>query len=167
MSVNQYSDKKALWISPLLGAFFSISVFFIYYIILLLYHSDTTSLLSPLFWLKSLGNFLLNIPLLLIAFSLISYFFTIPIGIALFKIKEKHFLQEGVFWFMAGLVGLFLGIVVGYSIYYHDKSIFKLIVVIFCFSFGALFNASLFSVLTGRIKNTYKYQESLAHDKNK
>jgi hypothetical protein len=155
--MNQNTPKQAFFKSPILGAFFALLIFFIYFIILLGIEGTPSQFVSMSYWLKGIYNFLIICPLVLIVFILISYGLSISIGYVLFKLKEKNFWSEGFFWFSAWLSGLAISLFINIiNNYYNHISLGKMISISIALSFGALFNASLFSVLIGKIQPKYK-----------
>lgn len=156
MDINNISPKKALLISPLLGGLFSLIVFVIYFSILLL---NTTRNPSSDMLFSATWGLLTYLPLIALMFIFISYLLSATLGLLLFKLKEYYFLSSGVFWLLAWIVGTIVGIGFGTFNYYIESDLGKVFVIVFCFSLGAVFNASLFSVLTGDIAERYKLKK--------
>lgn len=159
MNINNKNPKSALYISPLLGGIFSLILFIVYYFILLLQQSDMSSLLSLEYWLHSTWVLIQITPLLLIAFCMISYLCSCTVGILLYKLKNYFYLSSEFFWLMSWFAGLFIGFICVYFSYKPQTTILQSGVILICFSFGALFNSSLFCVLIGDIKKHYKYKK--------
>lgn len=157
MNINNKSAKQALLISPLLGGLFSLIVFIIYFFVLL--YLNTTNVSSSEVWFNAAWNLFTYLPIIALIFIFISYVFSATIGVALFKLKQHYFLSSGVFWFLAWIVGTMIGLIFGGFNYYLENNAGKFFVIVFCFSLSAVFNASLFSVLTGDIAEKYKLKK--------
>lgn len=154
MDINNKSPKQALLISPLLGGLFSLLVFIVYFFILIF--TNTTNASSADVWFNAAWNLFTYLPIIAFILISISYIFSATIGIALFKLKQYYFLSSGVFWFLAWILGTVVGLIFGGFNYYLENNVAKFCVIVFCFSLSAVFNASLFSVLTGDIADKYK-----------
>lgn len=163
MTINENTIFKAVLKSPLIGSLISLFLFFIYYILALMFKSNNQEITSIAYWITSVWSFIKITPIVFICFSIVSYIVSIPFGIILYKLQNKYCFSEGYFWFYSFAIGLILGLVFGLINCYYENNIGKTILITLSFSFGALFNSSLFSVLTGKIPEKYKYSNKFTN----
>lgn len=144
---RELSFKKSLFISPLLGGSISSIIFIIYASFLLKDYYTNTEFNVFVY----LNNLIIIIPAIFIVILSLSYILFIPSFFFGKFIQKKYELKEKQWWFVMFIIGLFLGVVMGGIIYQNEGNIIKLLLIIFSFSFGFLFNSSFFSTLSKKV----------------
>lgn len=129
-----------LYLSPLLGSFISTVIMLSY------------AIMKIGFSTESVFNILLTFPIIFFLFSLVSYLFSLPVGIWLIKIKERNFISDNMFMFYAWVVSSFLGLAFSIINFNIEKLTIKSIIIFICFSLGGLFNSSFYIALKRQLK---------------
>lgn len=127
-------------LSPLLGSLIAT--------LMLLFYASIKSSVG----LNNIGDILSVFPILFFIVTIVSYFFSIPLGYWLKKKQEEYFFSDGVFMFYAFLLGSFFGLAFLGINFYLEEGWVKGIVVFFAFSLGALFNSSFYVSLKKELK---------------
>lgn len=150
-----YKRWQQIVYSPLIGSTLATIIFVIYAIISGLKDIDGMPLSSATSIMNIIGGVMFATPLLWILFSVISLVVSLVAGSILLKIKTRFNWSEGVFWFTAFLSGLTIGSLLAWYNYHSEHHLVKDVLIVFAFSFGSLFNASFYSVLSGKIRKSF------------
>lgn len=141
------SLKNAFLYSPLLGGFLSSIIWWLYAI------STAKESLPEMTVISIITGALSLYPLYLFGSIIFSYLLFYPLLFISKKIQDKFYLSEKQFWFIIFVIGLLVGIIFGGINYHYENLPGKFTIILFICSFCTLFNASLFSVLSGKIKS--------------
>lgn len=140
---------KAYVYSPLMGGVLAGIIFWIYSVFLVIEELNKSSefLFSQLFM-----NAITLAPMILLLSIGIAYIVVVPFLLITQVIKKMFFFKEGTTWFIMFLWGLMVGGTIAVSNYQSQQLIGKALLLILTFSFGFMFSASLFSIVSGKIQ---------------
>lgn len=127
------------FLSPLLGSLIAT-------ILMLIYAGIDVSLK-----LENLMDLISIFPMTFLIFSIISYLFSIPIGLLLIKKKEQKLWSDNFFILMTGIIGIFLGLVFSLIIFNIEANTLKTIFVFISFVMAGVFNGSFYITLKKEI----------------
>lgn len=131
--------------SPLIGAIFSTIILFLFSIITII-QSNSDSLV------KVISGGLTVLPILFIIIYPISLLLFLTSNNIIKLLRYRYFISEGLTWFIGFVLGLLIAILLLLLTKIEILS-FKGISICLSMSFGLMFNMSLFSVLSGKIKS--------------
>jgi hypothetical protein len=150
-----YRPWQQILYSPLLGSTLATLIFVIYALVSGLKDTNGSPLSSATTIINIITGVAIAIPVLWILFSILSIILSMGFGYVLLKIKNRFFWSEGLFWFVSFLLGLCLGILVAFYNYHIEHHLTKSILIVIAFSLGSLFNASFYSVLSGKVRKLF------------
>ncbi len=127
-------------LSPLLGSLIAT--------LMLLFYAIIKSSIG----LNNIGDVLSIFPILFFIVTIVSYFFSLPLGYWLNKKQEEYFFSDSAFMFYSFLLGSFFGLAFFGINFYLEESWGKGIIIFFAFSLGALFNSSFYVSLRKELK---------------
>lgn len=130
--------------SPLIGAIFSTVLLFLFGIITTI-QNTSNSVAQVIFGGLSI------LPFLIVITYLISIFLFLMTQQLIKLLNNRYIISEGLSWFIGFVLGLLIAIAI-LSLTHVNILSFKGISIILSLSFGLMFNMSLYSVLSGKIK---------------
>lgn len=130
--------------SPLIGAIFSTVLLFLFSIITTI-QNTSSSVAQVIFGGLSI------LPFLMVITYLISIFLFLMTQQLINLLHNRYIISEGLSWFIGFVLGLLIAIAI-LSLTHINILSFKGISIILSLSFGLMFNMSLYSVLSGKIK---------------
>lgn len=136
---------KYYFYSPLIGAIFSTIILFLFSIITII-QSNSDSLV------KVISGGLTVLPILFIIIYVVSLLLFLISNNIIKLLRYRYFISEGFTWFIGFLLGLLIAILLLLLTKIEILS-FKGLSICLSMSFGLMFNMSLFSVLSGKIKS--------------
>jgi hypothetical protein len=136
--------KKAIYISPILGAMFLTILCVIYIVIFIL--------LPEYGLITNIVSIFKIIPLLFFIFLLISYIISVPIGYFIYKEMKKKLHTNNFFVNMSLFLGFIISIIISMISYFISYSIVKSFFIIIGISLMTTINANYFLILSETIK---------------
>lgn len=136
---------KYYFYSPLIGAIFSTMILFLFSVITII-QSNSDSLV------KVISGGLTVLPILFIIIYVVSLLLFLISNNIIKLLRYRYFISEGFTWFIGFLLGLLIAILLLLLTKIEILS-FKGLSICLSMSFGLMFNMSLFSVLSGKIKS--------------
>lgn len=141
---KKMNNIKNYLYSPLIGAIFSTILLFIFSVITTI-ENTSNSAIQVIFGGLSI------LPFLMIITYLISLFLFLITQQLIKLLSNIYIISEGLSWFIGFVFGLLIAIAI-LSLTHFNILSFKGISIILSLSFGLMFNMSLYSVLSGKIK---------------
>lgn len=133
-------------LSPLLGSLIAT-------ILMLIYAAIESSIK-----LENIMDLIGIFPITFAIFSIASYIFSVPIGLALIRARNNRLWSEGFFIFISAIVGGALGLVFSLISFNIEESILKAVFISASFLLAGTFNSSFYITLEKEVNkvNTKK-----------